>query len=257
MTRVIAIISGKGGVGKTTLASNLSAALAKLNKDVVAIDTNLTTPNLGLQLGLHLTSNNLHKLLKGEVDIKSSIYYHPSGFKLIPASMNINDLSDVDVGRLPEITLNLIGKTDYVILDCAAGLGREALNALYASTEILLVTNPELPSVMDALRTAKIAKSVNKEILGVVVNRVRGKWYELSKERIEEILELPVLAEIPEDVNVQKSVSIKMPAVEFAPLSPASIEIRKLAHRLCGLPFDFKPQARPNLIQRLVEWMTK
>jgi len=257
MTRVIAIISGKGGVGKTTLASNLSAALAELNKDVVAIDTNLTTPNLALQLGLHLTSNNLHKILKGETDIRNAIYYHPSGFKLIPASMNINDLSDVDVGRLPEITLSLIGKTDYVILDCAAGLGREALNALYASTEILLITNPELPSVMDAFRTAKIAKSVNKEILGVVVNRVRGKWHELSKGRIEEILELPVLAEIPEDVNIQKSISLKMPVVEFAPLSPASIEIKRIAHQLCGIPFEYKPQTKFNLVQKLVAWMTK
>ena len=256
MTRIVAIIGGKGGVGKTTLTSNLATVLSKLGKSVVAVDANLTTPNLGMHLGLHLVPNTLHDVLRGDAELSDSLYPHPLGFRVLPASMNIYDLKGVDVGRLPEITLNLMGEVDYVLMDCAAGLGREAMNALLASTEILLITNPDWPSVADALRTAKIAKANNKKILGVVVNRVRGKPYELKKEEIEELLELPVIAEIPEDKNMSRAISAKLPIVEFYPDSPASIEIRRLAHWLCDLPFEYK-KPKLNLIERLVRWMLR
>jgi len=257
MTRIITIVGGKGGVGKTTLVSNLSAALSELGQEVVAVDANLTTPNLGLHLGMHLVPNTLHDVLKGGTSLRSAIYPHPSGFKVLPSSMNINDLKGVDVGKLPEVTLSLIGKADYVIVDSSAGLGREAINAIYASTEILLITNPDLPSVADALKTARIAREANKRIAGVVVNRVRKKSYELTKKDIEEMLDLPVLAEIPEDKNVHKSIAIKKPVIEFAPFSPASIEIRRLAHILCDIPFRYKEPFRFNIIEKLVGWMTR
>jgi septum site-determining protein MinD len=66
MTRTICILGGKGGVGKTTLTSNLASALAELGKDVIAIDANLTTPNLGMHLGLHFAPNTIHQVLKGQ-----------------------------------------------------------------------------------------------------------------------------------------------------------------------------------------------
>ncbi len=255
MTRTIAIIGGKGGIGKSTLASNLSCALAQLGASVIAIDANLTTPNLGIHLGIHLTPNSLHSLLKGESTINNSIYPYVAGFKVIPGSMNIYDLKDVDAGRLPEVALALTGKSDFILIDSAAGLGREALSAINAADEILIITNPELPSVVDALRTIKIAENLNKKILGVVVNRVTGKWHELKKREIEEMLGLPVLVEIPEDENMAKSVTLKIPLVMFNPISPASIEIRRLAHLLIGKEFKEEIQKPQGLLERIVKWI--
>ena len=89
MTRLILITSGKGGVGKTTLTSNLSAALTDFGEDVIAMDANLTTPNLGLHTGMHLAPNTLHDVLKGKKELKKAIYPHPYGYKIIPASMSL------------------------------------------------------------------------------------------------------------------------------------------------------------------------
>lgn len=256
MTRVMAVIGGKGGVGKTSLVSNLSAALNDLGQDVVAVDANLTTPNLGLHLGLHLAPNTLHDVLKGKSRLKDAIYPHASGFKVVPASMSIEDLRGVDVGKLPEVALNLIGNTDFVIFDSAAGLGREAVSAISAVDEILIITNPDLPSVTDALKTVKIAEDMNKKIIGIAVNRKRGKWHELNKGEIEEMCGYPVIAEIPEDSSIEKSIAAKYPAVHLYPNSPASKEIRRLAHTLTATPFKESRQLRFGFLERLVGWMT-
>jgi septum site-determining protein MinD len=254
MTRIILVTSGKGGVGKTTLIANLAYALTELGKEVIAMDANLTTPNLGLHLGFHLAPNTLHDVLKGETSLKDAIYPHPYGFKVLPASMNVNDLTGVDVGKLPEITLSLMGKADFVIMDCAAGLGREAISAIGASEEVLLITNPDLPSVADALKTLKVAEATGKKVLGVVVNRVGRKWYELSKWEIEDMLKLPILAEIPEDENVAKAITIRRPLLDFSPFSPASIEIKRLAHYLVGKSFE-EPR-KLGIFERFVRWIT-
>lgn len=255
MTRVIVCTSGKGGVGKTALVSNLATALTELGQDVVAVDANLTTPNLGLHLGLHLAPKTLHDVLRGKAKLKNATYPHPLGFKIVPASMSVNDLKGVDVGILPEVTLNLLGKADFIVMDCAAGLGREAVGAITAADEVLLVTNPDLPSVADALKTIKVAEELNKKVIGVVVNRIKGKWHELTKSEIEEMLGMPVLAEIPEDKNVSKSIAIKRPIVDYDPHSPAAVEIRRLAHSLVGRPFKYKKPRTLRVLERLVSWM--
>jgi septum site-determining protein MinD len=257
MTRLIILTSGKGGVGKTTLASNLAAALTYFGENVIVMDANLTTPNLGLHLGMHLVPNTLHDVLKGECRLKDAIYPHPYGFKVIPASIGLDDLKRVDVGRLPEISLNLIGKADYVIIDSAAGLGREAISALSASDEAIIVTNPDLPSVTDALKVKKIAEETNVKIIGVVINRVRGNVFELTKEEVEEILDVPIIAEIPEDPNVALSVAIKKPLVEFFPDSPAAIEIKKLAARLVGREYKEKATEKRGLFRRFIDWLVR
>jgi len=257
MTRVIAIIGGKGGVGKTTVTSNLATSLAKLGNEVIAIDANLTTPNLGLHLGYHLTPRNLHDVLKGETRIRNAIYAHPLGFKVIPGSMNINDLEGVDADRLPEVALNLIGKSDFILLDSAAGLGREAMSAMTTADEILVVTNPDLPSVADALKVVGMAKKRKKKVAGVVVNRIQSKWHELKREEIEEMLSAPVIAEIPEDKNLPMSIKLKIPMVHLLPESEASIEINRIAHHLTDKTFTYKkPEKRYNLVHRLARWLS-
>jgi len=257
MTRVILISSGKGGAGKTTLTSNLATALAALGKDVIAIDANLTTPNLGMHVGLPMPKRTLHHVLRGEARIKEATYSHPLGFKIIPASMSVEDLKNVDVGRLPEVTVNLIGKTDFVLLDCAAGLGREAVSAIEAADEMLVVTNTEMTSVLDALKAVDLAKRRNKKILGVVVNRMKNRWHDLPTDKIEELIGAPVLVEVPEDSAVHQSIYLKEPLVSLNPHSPAAVEVRRLAHWLIDKPFVYEyPKHHPTLIHRLAAWLT-
>ena len=258
MTRLILLTSGKGGVGKTTLTSNLATALAEYGENVIAMDTNLTTPNLGLHLGLHLAPHTLHDVLKGESRLQDAIYPHPLGFKVIPAGLGLDDLKGVDVGRLPEISFSLLGKADYVIMDGAPSLGREAMSALSASDEIIVITNPNLPAVTDALKILKVAQESNIRVIGTVVNRIKRNKYELTAEQIREMLGVPVIAEIPEDDNVGLSIAVKKPLVEFMPNSPASLEIRKLAAWLSGRKYE-KPKLNKtrNLVQRFVIWLRR
>jgi len=258
MTRLILLTSGKGGVGKTTLTSNLAASLAELGENVIAMDANLTTPNLGLHLGMHLAPKTLHDVLSGKSRLQDAIYPHPLGFKVIPSSLGLDEIKGVDVGRLPEISFSLLGKADYIIMDSAAGIGRETLSALSASDEIIIVTNPNYPAVVDALKILKIAQESNIKIIGTVVNRIKEEKHELTTEEIKEMLGIPVIAEIPEDDNVALSIAEKTPLVSLSPDSPAAIEIKKLAAFLSGKKYE-EPQIRKtaNLLQKLVVWLKR
>jgi septum site-determining protein MinD len=243
MTRLIVITSAKGGVGKTTLASNLAAALTNLGQRVIVMDGNVTTPNLGIHLGMPLAGNSLHDVLRGDKRVSDVIYPHSSGYKVIPASLSVNDLVGADVARLPEVTFSLLGKADFVIIDSAAGIGREAVSALSAANEAIVITNPDLPSVTDALKMVQVAKNTRLKIAGVVINKVMGLGYEMTRDDIEDLLEVPVIAEIPYDVNVPISITTKKPVVEYNLDSPASVEIMRLASNLSGV--SYTPRGRP------------
>ena len=257
MTRVISVIGGKGGVGKTTLVANLSAALAGLGNEVVAVDGNLTTPNLGLHLGFHLADKTLHDVLRGNTKIERATYPHPLGFKVVPASMSVKDLTNVDVGKLPSKILGLYGKADYVILDSAAGLGREAVSAIQSADEILLITNPDLPSVADALKTARLSENLNKKVLGVVVNRVKNRWEELTRRDIEKTIGHRVIAEIPNDSKVAESIHVKTPLVSYDMHSPAAVEFNRLAHAIDGKEFAYTKPRSFKLFDRLLDWVSR
>lgn len=253
MTRIIGVVSGKGGVGKSTIVSNLLYGLSELGQDVIGIDSNLTTPHLGLHFGLHLAPKTLHDVLRDEEKISNVMYPHPYGFKIIPASMNVSALRDVNPEKLSNVVSSLEGRTDIVLLDCAPGLGREAVSGIQAANEILLVTNPDLPSVADALKTLKLSESLNKKVIGVVVNRVRKKSHELSREDIESMLEVPVLAEIPEDEKVPESIAAKKPIVDYNPGSNAAIGIRKLSYFLVNGEIYEEPEG---FFSRMFRWFT-
>jgi septum site-determining protein MinD len=254
MTRLIVITSGKGGVGKTTLTSNLAAALTDFGQEVIALDGNLTTPNLGLHVGLHLPKNTIHDVLRSETRLRDAIYPHSYGFGIIPASLGLNDLKGVDITRLPEVTFSLLGRADYIIVDSSAGLGKEALSALSAGDESIIITNPNLPAVTDALKMVKLAEKTEINVLGVVVNRVTGDEHELSSHQIQDLLGVPVLAEIPEDKSIPESINQKQPLVAYNPEAPAAIEIKKLAANLTGRKYEPPPQEEPGFFSRIIGW---
>jgi septum site-determining protein MinD len=234
-TRKIGIISGKGGVGKTTIVANLGAALAKkFKKDVAIVDCNLTTSHLSLSLGMYYCPITLNHVLRGESKIKDAMYNHPSGMKIIPASIRLGELVGVDSSKLKHVIKKLHKKVDIVLLDSSPGLGKEALSTIKASNEIIFVTNPNLLAVTDVIKCKDIIKGMRKKPIGVVLNMITKKGYELSKKEVEVLTELPVIASIPHDKNVHKSLAERVPLVMHKPRSSASKELTKFAGWLIG-----------------------
>ena len=240
MAKLITITSGKGGVGKTTTAINLGAALNAFGKDVIILDANLTTPNVGLHLGAPIVPVSLNHVLLGKAKIVDAIYEHESGVKIIPAGLSLRDLRGTDSRDLPNAMLDLLGVNDIVILDAAAGLGKEALAAMESADEVLIVTTPELPAVTDALKAIKLGEQLGAKIAGVVVNKVSGKSHEMKIHEVEEMLGKDVIAVIPEDRKVHESVAKRTPVVMYAPNSKASKAINKLAANLVGHQYKEK-----------------
>lgn len=234
MARIISIISGKGGVGKTTSAINLGVALNQLGKNVIIIDANLNTPNIGLQLGAPIVPITLNHVLKGKATVEEAIYEHSSGTKIIPASLSVKELTKFNVKKLPLIALELKGLADFVIFDSAAGFGEEAIETINAAHEIIVVTNPEMPAVTDALKAVKVAKELGKEVKGVIVTRYQNAKYELPLSSIKSMLEIPIIGIIPEDKAVKEALTKRDAVVHTHPRSKVSKKYHAIARKVAG-----------------------
>lgn len=238
MTRYIGILSGKGGVGKTTSSINLGSALNYFDKDVTIVDGNLTTPNIGLHLGVPIVPIHLHHVLRGENHINDSVYLHPAGMKIVPASLSLNDLKTTRPDRLPYALGSLNGTTDFVLIDGPAGLGREALATIASSEEVIVVTNPELPAITDALKTVKYCEELGRKVIGIVLTRTKPDNLDVSLKNIETILEKPVIGIIPEDKSVREALTRRDAVVYTHPKSKASVAYKMLAASLIGRKYE-------------------
>lgn len=235
MTKYIAILAGKGGTGKTTTSVNLGAALSYFGKDVIIVDANLTTPNVGIHLGVPVVPIHLHHVLQGKNEINEAVYVHPAGPKIVPGSIAMSDLYATNPEKLGETLKKLKKlKPDFVILDGAAGLGREALNALGAVEELLIVTNAELPAITDALKTINLAEEYKKEVLGIVLTKTGQSKSEVNVKSIEGMLEKPIISIIPHDEAVKHALKMKDAVVFTHPRSKAAVNYKKLASALIG-----------------------
>jgi len=234
MARVIAIISGKGGVGKTTTAINLGTALNKLKKEVIIVDANLNTPNVGVHLGAPIVPLTLNHVLKGKTEIEDAIYEHSSGTKIVPSSLSVKELTKFNTRKLSEVTKKLKGISDFVIFDSAAGFGEEAMDTIDVAEEIIVVTNPEMPAVTDALKAIKVARELGKDVKGVIVTRYQNVRYEMPLSSIKSMLEVPIIGIIPEDRCVKESVTKRDAVVHTHPKSKASKSYHGVARKILG-----------------------
>lgn len=255
MVRIIGIVSGKGGVGKTTLTINLGAALSHFfKKKVTIVDCNITTSHLGLYLGMYYCPITLNKVLKGESEIEEAIYEHYTGMKVVPSALSVSELEGVDITLLRESLKPLEEKNDIILLDGSPGLGREAMACLKACDEVLYVTTPYVPSVIDIVKYQEVVSTLNLKPIGIVLNAVDRARYEMNSKEVEELTKLPVLISIPYDKNVKRALSLKMPVVMLNKNSPASREIIRFAAKLVGEHYN-QESSFSRIMERLKNFM--
>ncbi len=252
MTRLICVSSGKGGTGKTTVTSNIGAALTGFGSDTIVLDANLTNPNLGFHLGIPLYPKTLHDVLRGDAHITEAMYIHNSGLRVVPAGLSIDDLVDTSPENLSDVLLDAVGEPDFVLVDSAAGLGNESISAIEASDEVLVVTNPNLPAVTDALKTVNLAEEAGTDVLGVVLNRVKGHSSELDAGEVSSMIGYPVIMEVPEHDKVTEALSVKKPVVHHDPDHHVSERFKGIAAEIAGI--DYEPDLRSKgFLSRLMD----
>jgi septum site-determining protein MinD len=252
MALSITVASGKGGVGKTTIAANLGVALAQFGKDVTILDTDIEMANLELLFGIEGMKTTLHHVLAGQGPISDAIYEGPDGVKIIPAGVSLEGLRNADPDVLENVLEDLIEQTEILILDSPAGLGKSAVTSLAVGQELLLIANPEISSMSDALKTKIVAKKLGAHILGVVLNRAGTDTTDLTIEEVQTILEVTVVATVPEDPEVRRASSSGVPLVIRSPNSPAALAIKKLAADLIGEKYMPPITEKDSFVKRFI-----
>ncbi len=233
MTRFIALVSGNGGVGKTTAAIALSQALQKAGKKTLLVDANLVTPNVGLHLGLLQPKNTLNRFLRQERELAEVIHEHESGLSFIPASPSYSEFQKMNPQKLSELCEHLDGAAEFVIVDAPSGLGYEVNEVLKNMDEVLLVVTPTLSSVIDALKTIELAKAHNNIVLGAILNMSNKGKHELTAEKVQEILGQKLIANIPFHKKVRKALHQQAPVNYLYQWSKPAREFNKIAQHLC------------------------
>jgi septum site-determining protein MinD len=236
--KTIGVISIKGGVGKTTTTSNLGAVLANdFHKKVLIVDANFSAPNLGLHLGMVNPKKTIHDVLTDKIPIDRAIYQHFNGFHVIPGSLLTKRVNPYKLKEKLEILKEYY---DVIVIDSSPTLNEELLSTMLASDELLVISSPDYPTLSMTLRAVKIAKHKNTPIKGIVLNKVRNKKYELTKEEIEKSSATPILSILPDDTKVLEALAETVPAALHKPRRKISKEYKRLAAQLIDVEYEQK-----------------
>lgn len=234
MAKFISIMSGKGGVGKTTTSINLALAMHQKGSQVILIEGNLSSPNVSIHLGSTYFPVTIHDVMQNKHPIKNAIYEHHTGIKVIPADVSVEAMQLVNFEELKKHAQDLHLYTEYVIVDASPGLGRETTHLLDLSDEIIVVTNPDHASVLDAKRMIDFAKKFNKIIIGILLTKHKKRRYKLKKEEVEDILGHRIIGTIPECKKFEKSLHQKQPYIHLYPRKKATKEYQNIASIITG-----------------------
>jgi flagellar biosynthesis protein FlhG len=240
--RVIAITSGKGGVGKTNIVANLGYALCKAGKRVLIFDADLGLGNLDVLLGL-TPQHNLSHVIEGKKKLSEIVISGPGNLKILPASSGIQELTKLTSAQKIEIfnELNaLLSDYDIVLIDTAAGISSNVLYFNASASEIMVVVTPEPTSITDAYALMKILSVKYREKhFRLIVNLAKD-----AKEADEVSRQLCLVADRFLDVSIEyfgnvltddklKAGVRKQKVVsELAPMTQASRNFAELAHKL-------------------------
>lgn len=208
MSEVIVITSGKGGVGKTTTTANLGTGLAKLDKKVVMIDTDIGLRNLDVVMGLeNRIVYNLVDVVEGNCRIKQALIKdkrYPN-LCLLPSAQT-RDKTAVTPEQMVKLIDELREEFDYILLDCPAGIEQGFKNAIAAADRALIVTTPEVSAIRDADRIIGLLEANEIHRIDLIVNRLRMDMVKrgdmMSIEDVIEILAIDLIGAVPDDENI-------------------------------------------------------
>lgn len=259
--RVIAITSGKGGVGKTNLAVNLSIALARKMRKVILVDLDLGLANVDILMQLE-PRYNLSHVISGRRTLREVLHATDTGVYVVAGASGVEEIANLDDARravLIESFRELTMLSDYVVMDTQAGISRNTVEFVAAADEIVIVTTPEPTAVLDAFAMIKlIAREADRGNLLLVVNQARSV---AEGERVaggvaltaRKMLNVHVerLGVIPADEAVVRAVKANRPFVLAGPYAPASMSVKAISDRFCQNGGGLAPEGK-NFVQRLL-----
>ena len=246
--KVIAVTSGKGGVGKTFVSANLAAALAKRGHKVLVLDADLGLANLDVVLNLH-PKITLHDVFTGKAKLDDAILQAPGGFSVVLAGSGMVEYSRLTPEVRDEflrIMGSLVPNFDVVLLDTGAGISDVVLFAVSLASEVLMVATPEPTSLTDAYATIKVlVGQQQRQTVRVLVNQsARAGSGQAITHQLQQVLDRFVVTEpdrpirlihmgdIPVDPEVRQAVMRRQLMMQTTPGCPAGQAITQLAIKL-------------------------
>lgn len=239
MGELIAVLSGKGGTGKTSLCAGLSTALAQMGKKVLCIDCDIGLRNLDISLALcDSGALSFVDVYRGGYQLsQASVHEAFPNLYFLTAPVNLQ-ADSVDQEAFARLLRQAKREFHYVFLDAPAGLDAGFQLCAKHADRIILVTNPEPSAIRDAARTGQELERMKKHSVRIIVNRVRKKLLDVTKRTIDDVMDesgLPLLGVVPEDENVTLAAAFETPLLKYTKKGAAAACIR-IAKRIHGLP---------------------
>lgn len=267
--RVVAVTSGKGGVGKTNLAVNLAISLARLGLRTGVLDGDLGLANVDIVLGLN-PEFNLGHVVYGQKRLDQILVEGPEGIAVFSGGTGVYELANLSQWLLQRF-IREIGaldtKLDLLFLDTGAGISRNAMSFVFASEEVIVVTTPELTAIADAYGVIKLVLSKNPNTkVRVIVNMARDeRQAEVVLRSLTRVTRqflgydacLELLGHVPIDACVSRAVQTQTPFVIAYPTSQASRRVEAIAHRLQSGGLDRQPSGIGGLFQRMADFLSR
>ncbi|MDQ2054956.1 cell division ATPase MinD [Halobellus sp. H-GB7] len=246
MGRVYAVVSAKGGVGKTTTAANLAATLAAAGSSVAIVDGDLGMANLAGAVGVTVGDVTLHDVLAGDADVDDAIHEGPHGMAVVPGSADLDAFSRADPEEMQSVLEALADRYEYVVLDTGAGLSNDTVVPLTHVDEALLVSTPTRDALGDTDKTRQVADRLGIPVAGTALTRADP--VEVDAELVAELLDADVIETIPDAAAVRQASDAGEPLTTFAPGSTAAAAYRSLASSLTGedVAADEPPETASN-----------
>ncbi len=259
--RVVAVTSGKGGVGKTNISVNLALALSQLGKKVVLVDLDLGLANADILLDVN-PRYNLSNVIAGRKTIEEVLVPAAGGILVVPGASGVERLANLN--ELERATLlrsfeTLHNNADIILFDTGAGISRNTTTFLSAADDIIVVTMPEPTAIVDAYAVIKmLAGEPDHGDLFVLMNMTSSKQ---EAERFANGISITAnklmnayvekLGYVLQDPRVGSAVRQRRPFLHAYPTSPASVCIRSIARKLANARGGNGPSERPGFIRRL------
>ena len=240
MGELIAVLSGKGGTGKTSVCAGLATALAASGRRVLCIDCDVGLRNLDISLGLSDTPClSFLEVCRGDYTLNQAVVHplYPS-LSFLTAPMNCA-IESVDIASFGEMVHEARKVFDYIFLDTPAGVDAGFRLTSAFADRCILVTGPGPAAVRSARRVGDLLELMGKTNVRLIVNRVDRKMVSAMSVTIDDVMDdagLPLLGVVPEDLQVTLAAALGSPLLNYKPRGAAAKAFRRIANRIQGLP---------------------